>query len=77
MHKFCLALVLALALFVFPIHATETLYCFGGAHIDNIFILKKPALLGNTNLAELKTSVGGVAYNMAHLLKHIKVMVQM
>lgn len=61
--------LLILALSTLPIHATETLYCFGGAHIDNIFVLKNQSVLGNTNLAEVKTSVGGVAYNMAHLLK--------
>lgn len=62
-------LFLALMLFTTSIYADDALYCIGGAHIDDIFILKKSSVMENANHAILKTYVGGVAYNMAHLLK--------
>lgn len=63
------SLVVALMLASSSVYANNAICCLGGAHIDNIFMFKKSPILENANHAYLKTYIGGVGYNMAHLLK--------
>jgi pseudouridine kinase len=46
-------------------------YCIGSAHIDNILTFLQPPRHGHTGAAISKSSIGGVGYNMALVLKNL------
>jgi pseudouridine kinase len=63
-------IIVAASLSLLALHVqAEELICIGGAHMDDIYMLNHSSVLENTNHARLKSQVGGVAYNMARLLK--------